>query len=145
MPNDRLTAISDDGLVPFLFWNEITTSATGAALACPQCACANLHLDTIHFATPTDGHYTPTIGLSINPVTGAIIPGDEARQLHHSTNRGPMLSVGYWCEDGCRGRIELREHKGNLFTSLHNEPSTQHETLPTERSPATRTSTTAPF
>jgi hypothetical protein len=22
-----------------------------------------------------------------------------------------MLSVGYWCEDDCRGRIELREHK----------------------------------
>jgi hypothetical protein len=26
--------------------------------------------------------------------------------------------IGYWCELGCEGRIELREHKGNLFASL---------------------------
>jgi hypothetical protein len=41
-----------------------------------------------------------------------------------------MLSVGYWCEDGCRGRIELREHKGHLFASLHNQPPLGPEDLP---------------
>jgi hypothetical protein len=30
-----------------------------------------------------------------------------------------MLAIGYWCELGCEGRIELREHKGNLFAGLH--------------------------
>ena len=30
---------------------------------------------------------------------------------------GAMLAVGYWCEDGCWGRIELRE----VFVSLHPE------------------------
>lgn len=30
-----------------------------------------------------------------------------------------MLSAGYWCEEGCHGRIELRQHKGHLFASLH--------------------------
>jgi hypothetical protein len=46
---------------------------------------------------------------------------NHARTLHAGKNRGPLLAVGYWCENGCQGRIELREHKGSLFTSLHNE------------------------
>jgi hypothetical protein len=33
-----------------------------------------------------------------------------------------MLAIGYWCETGCRGRIELRAHKGHLYLSLHEEP-----------------------
>jgi len=33
--------------------------------------------------------------------------GDDARQLHAGANRGPMLAAAYWCEGGCRGRIEL--------------------------------------
>jgi len=114
-----------DGLAPFLFWNEIAVSAHGAALACPQCAGANLHLDAVHFAAPTDGGYTPTTGLTIIPASGAAVASDDARRLHADQNRGAMLSVGYWCEDGCQGRFELRDYKGNLFASLHNEPPMQ--------------------
>jgi hypothetical protein len=33
-----------------------------------------------------------------------------------------MLAIGYRCENGCHGRIDLREHKGYLFASLHNLP-----------------------
>ena len=47
--------------------------------------------------------------------------GDDARRLHAGANRGPMLAVGYWCENACRGHIELREHKGHVFESLHSE------------------------
>jgi len=119
--NNRLTATHDEGHVPFLFRTEPVVSATGAALACPQCAGANLHLDAVQFAAPTNTHYTPTLGVSIDPDTGVTAESDEARQLHAGENRGPMLSIGYWCEDGCQGRIELREHKGNLFASLHNQ------------------------
>src|SRR5262249_19252173 len=71
------------------------------------------------FAVPTSEHYTPGIGVSIDADTGAIIAGDEARVLHNAQNRGPMLSIGYWCEGGCQGHIELRQHKGHLFASLH--------------------------
>ena len=120
MPNNRRTPATDAGLAPFLFCNEITVAADGAPLACPQCTGANLHLDAVHFATLTDEHYTPTVG-SIDPDTGAVIADDQARALHAGQNRGPMLAIGYWCEDGCRGRIELREHKGHLFAGLHNE------------------------
>jgi len=128
-PNNRLTPATDAGLGPFLLCNEITVAADGAPLACPQCTGANLHLDAVHFATPTDEHYTPTVGLSIDPDTGAVIADDQARALHAGQNRGPMLAIGYWCEDGCRGRIELREHKGHLFAGLHNEQPVRHDDL----------------
>lgn len=121
IPTERFTAATDESVTPFLFWDEINVCAGGAALACPQCAGPNLHLDTVHFATPTDDHYTPTVGASIDPDTSAILAGNQARALHASQNPGPMLAVGYWCEEGCRERIELREHKGHLFASLHNE------------------------
>jgi hypothetical protein len=111
-----------EGLAPFLFWNEITTGGGGAPLACPQCAGAHLHLGPIHFAIPTEEHYTPGAGMTIDPHTGAAIPNDAARQLHAGQNRGPMLAIAYWCETGCQGHIELRQHKGHLFASLHNEP-----------------------
>jgi hypothetical protein len=62
MPNNRLTPAADTGLTPLLFCNEITVAADAAPLACPQCTGANLHLDTVHFATPTDEHYTPAVG-----------------------------------------------------------------------------------
>jgi hypothetical protein len=71
---------------------------------------------------PTEDHYTPTVGVSISSHTGTVAAGDEARRLHAGTNRGPMLAIGYWCENGCHGRIDLREHKGYLFASLHNLP-----------------------
>ena len=121
IPTERCTPAVDDSVTPFLLWNELDVCAGGAALACPQCAGPNLHLDAIHFAAPTDNHYTPTVGASIDPTTGTILSDARARTLHAGQNRGPMLAIGYWCEDGCRGRIELREHKGHLFAGLHNE------------------------
>jgi hypothetical protein len=60
--------------------------------------------------------------VSIDPDTGAMTTGDEARNLHAGQNRGAMLSIGYWCENGCQGHLELRNHKGHLFASLHNDP-----------------------
>lgn len=129
IPTERFRAATDESVTPFLFWNESNVCAGGAALACPQCAGPNLHLDTVHFATPTDDRYTPTVGASIDPDTGAILAGNQARALHAGQNRGPMLAVGYWCEEGCQGRIELREHKGHLFASLHSRPPLGPEDL----------------
>jgi hypothetical protein len=74
MPNNRVAPVTDVGLSPLLFCHEITGTADGTPLACPQCTGANLHLDTVHFATPTTEHYTPTVGLSIDPDTGASSP-----------------------------------------------------------------------
>jgi hypothetical protein len=119
LSNGMTIPAAGDDLIPVLFWNPITSSATGAPMACPQCAGPHLHLDTVHFAIPTDEHYTPGIGVSINTDTGAVIADNTARALHDAANRGPMLSIGYWCENGCQGRVELRQHKGHLFASLH--------------------------
>ena len=127
MPNNRRTPATDAGLAPFLFCNEITVAADGAPLACPQCAGPNPHLDAIHFATPTDEHYTPTVGLTIDLDTRTVHADDQARTLHAGPNRGPMLAISYWCEEGCRGRIELREHKGHLFAGLHTERPMRHD------------------
>lgn len=121
-PNDLIRPAQDEWLTPFLLWNESATGGGGAALACPHCGGANLHLDTIQFAVPTEDHYTPTVGLAIDPDTGTTTDADQARQLHAGHNHGPMLAVGFWCESFCRGRIELRFHKGYLFASLHQEP-----------------------
>ena len=104
---DRVVPVVDSGMSPVLFWDESHPSAHGAALACPQCGGANLHLDEIHFAAPTEDHYAPTVGVSIDAATATIRDGDDARQLHAGANRGPMLAAAYWCEGGCRGRIEL--------------------------------------
>lgn|SRR5574341_1268327 len=98
MPNNRLTPAIDAGLTPLLFCNEITVAAAAAPLACPQCTGANLHHDTVHFATPANEHHTPTVGLSIDPDTGTVLAHDQARALHAGQNRGPMLAIGYWCE-----------------------------------------------
>jgi hypothetical protein len=54
---------------------------------------------------------------------------DRSRLLHAGKNRGPMLSIGYWCENQCRGRIELRVHKGSLYASIHDEPPLQPDDL----------------
>ena len=115
---------SCEGLAPFLLWNENTPSSSGAPLACPQCAGANLHLSLIVFAVPTQDHYTPTIAVTIDADTGAMFAEDAGRHLHAGNNRGAMLALGYWCENGCEGRLELRNHKGHLFASHHNEPPT---------------------
>jgi len=118
----RVLPVIDVGMSPALMWDESVVSADGAALACPLCGWANLHLDMIHFAMPVD-MYEPTIGVDIDTSARVVMfPGEEATVLHGAKNRGPMVAVGYWCEAGCRGRIELREHKGNLFLSLVEEP-----------------------
>lgn len=121
-PHQIKTAATDGPVQPFLFWNEMAIGPGGMALACPRCAGQNLHLDAVHIATPAADDYTPRIGITINPDSGAVLADDDARALHAGENRGPMLSIGYWCEEGCRGRIELRGHKGNLFASLHDAP-----------------------
>jgi hypothetical protein len=117
----------DSTTTPFLLWTETTVSADGAALACPQCAGPNLHLDTVQLAVPADNaNYAPTVGLSINPDTGAALADHEARRLHAGRNRGPMLAIAYWCENGCLGHLELRQHKGILYASHHTDDHRQH-------------------
>ena len=118
---DRVVPVADSSMSPVLLWDDSYPSADGAALACPQCGGANLHLDEIHFAAPTGHDYTPTAGVSIDAATATVRQGDDAQQLHAGANRGPMLAAGYWCEGGCRGRIELREHKGHVYASLHSQ------------------------
>jgi hypothetical protein len=121
--NDSADWTAQD-LSPALWWDKAPRSAHGAVLACPQCTDQHLHLEKIRYATPADGRYTPTIGVSIDGTHSATHgeDDDEALRLHNGTNRGAMLAISYWCENGCRGRIELREHKGHLYLSLHEEP-----------------------
>ena len=54
------------GLSPALSWDKAPRSADGAVVACPQCTDQHLHLEQIRYATPADGRYTPTIGVSID-------------------------------------------------------------------------------
>jgi hypothetical protein len=116
---------------PALMWDGSVLSADGAALACPLCGWVNLHLDMVWFAMPAE-MYEPTVGVDIDAGAGAVVfPGGEAMCLHGAKNRGPMIAVGYWCEAGCRGRIELRQHKGNLFLSLVEEPGFDPEDMAT--------------
>jgi hypothetical protein len=118
----RVVPVIDGRMSPALMWDECYVSADGAALACPLCGWPNLHLAMLYFAAPSDMH-TPVVGVDIDArARWAVVPGAAAIALHGGKNRGPMLAVGYWCEAGCQGRIELREHKGNVFLSLHAEP-----------------------
>jgi hypothetical protein len=117
----RILPVIDGGMSPALMWDESCPCADGAALACPLCGWPNVHLAMLCFAAPSD-RYTPVVGVDIDArARWAVVPGREAMALHGGKNRGPMLAVGYWCEAGCQGRIELREHKGHVFLSLHAE------------------------
>jgi hypothetical protein len=119
---DRVLPVIDGGMSPALMWDESHLSADGAALACPLCGWANLHLGMVYFAAPAD-QYTPVVGFDMDArARWVVVPGRDAMALHGGKNRGSMLAVGYFCEAGCQGRIELREHKGNVFLSLHEEP-----------------------
>jgi hypothetical protein len=118
----RVLPVIDGGMSPALMWDESHVSADGAALACPLCGWPNVHLAMCYLATPSD-QYTPVVGVDIDAhARWVVVPGRAAMALHGGKNRGPMLAVGYWCEAGCQGRIELREHKGCVFLSLHAEP-----------------------
>jgi hypothetical protein len=69
------------------------------------------------------------VSLSIDPDTGTVLADDQARVLHAGQNRGPMLAISYWCEEGCHGRVELREHKGHLYGGLRNDQPTPVDEL----------------
>ena len=43
----RILPVIDVGMSPALMWDESFVSADGAALACPLCGWANLHLDVL--------------------------------------------------------------------------------------------------
>jgi hypothetical protein len=148
--DDRVVPVIDGGMSPALMWDESVVSADGAALACPLCGWANLHLDLVCFAMPAE-MYEPTIGVDIDAGAGVVVfPGGVAMDLHGARNRGAMVALGYWCEAGCRGRIELRQHKGNLFLSLVEEPGFDPDDMVTsapvgDGAAAERSETTTPF
>jgi hypothetical protein len=81
-------------------------------LACPWCGlCSNLHLAGIYFATPGPGRYWPSFGVDIDVMAATVtLAGVEATYLHGEANAGVMLAVEVWCDNGCRGRVELRQH-----------------------------------
>jgi hypothetical protein len=122
IPTERFQAATDDTVTPFLFWSELAVCAGGAALACPQCATANLHLDTVCFATPTEDHYAPTVGVSIvfEPARSfpTIRPGVCTRAEQGPDAVGRIL---------VRGRLPRphrtsRAQAGRLFASLQDQP-----------------------
>jgi hypothetical protein len=74
----RILPVTDGGISPALMWDESVVSADGAALACPLCGWANLHLDMVHFAMPV-GVYEPVMGLDIDTAARVVMfPGEGA-------------------------------------------------------------------
>lgn len=136
---------TSQGLSPALWWDQALRSADGAVLACPQCGEQHLHLEKIRYATPADGTYTPTIGVSIDGPHVATHGEDdhEAPRLHNGTNRGPMLAIGYWCENGCRGRIELRAQKATSTSACTKSRSACPTSSPLPSTTRTRRPTPA--
>jgi hypothetical protein len=113
-PAVRIWPIRERGLSPALMWDDLAGLATtdGGVLACPWCGlCSNLHLAGIYYATPAPDSYWPSFGVDIDvPAAMVTFPGVEATGLHGGGNDGVMLAVECWCGNGCRGRIELRQH-----------------------------------
>ena len=102
------------GLSPALLWDDLVpglASAEGGVLACPWCGLSsNLHLARIYYATPAPDYY-PSFGVDIDVMAAMVtFPGVEAAQLHGDANTGVMLTVEVWCDNGCRGRLEFRQH-----------------------------------
>jgi len=74
--------------------------------------CSSLRLAWVHFATPGPGRYWPSFGVDID-VQAAMVtfPGVAASDLHaDEANTGVMLAIECWCANGCRGRLEFRQH-----------------------------------
>ncbi|MFI7709226.1 hypothetical protein [Nonomuraea sp. NPDC049480] len=121
------TATSQDGdarMLPFLYLRADLGDIYNDGrlpVACPQCGDMNLHLDVVGFASGDFDELRRSQEVSFPDCLVADSPDTAALQeaLHY---RGPMLAIQYLCEAGCRGRIELRDHKGSLFGSLHNLP-----------------------
>jgi len=103
------------GLSPALLWDDLVpdlASVDGGVLACPWCGLgSSLRLAWIHFATPGPGRYWPSFGVDIDVQAAMVIfPGVAASDLHAEANAGVMLAIECWCANGCRGRLELRQH-----------------------------------
>jgi hypothetical protein len=103
------------GLTQALMWDDLVpglASADGGALACPWCGLSStLRLAWIHVATPSPGQFRPAFGVDID-VQAAMVtfPGVHATNLHAEANTGVMLAIECWCGNGCRGRLEFRQH-----------------------------------
>lgn len=103
------------GLSPALLWDDLVpgqAATDGGTLACPWCGLSsNLRMAGIYFATPGPGRCWPSFGVDIDVMTTMVIfPGVEATDLHAEANAGVMLAIECWCDNGCRGRLELRQH-----------------------------------
>ena len=121
IPTERFQAATDDTVTPFLFWSELAVCA-GGRLWPARNALRRTCIWTRSASPPqprTTTRRPSALASSPNRRDPRRQPGPASAR---GQNRGPMLSVGYWCEDDCRGRIELREHKGHLFASLQDQP-----------------------
>lgn len=103
------------GLSPALMWDDLVPGdacADGGALACPWCGLSStLRLAEIYFATPGPGGYWPSFGVDIDVMASMVtFPGVQASDLHAEASNGVMLAIEMWCDNGCRGRLELRQH-----------------------------------
>jgi hypothetical protein len=120
-PSVRIWPVIERGLSPALMWDDMVPSfaTEGGVLACPWCGlCSNLHLGGIYHATPTPDRYHPSFGVDIDvPAAMATFPGVEALAAHGG-NDAVMLAIEAWCENGCRGRIEFRQHDDVVVLDL---------------------------
>jgi hypothetical protein len=103
------------GLSPALLWDDLMPGLVctdGGVLACPWCGLSsNLRMAGIYFATPGPARYWPSFGVDIDVMAAMVtFPGVQASDLHAEANAGVMLAIEVWCDNGCRGRLELRQH-----------------------------------
>lgn len=121
-PVVRVWPVRERGLSPALMWDDLAGLATaeGGVLACAWCGlCSSLHLAGIYYATAPSQRHDPSFGVDID-VTAAVVrlPGGQATRLHAGVNAGVMLAIEVWCDNGCRGRIELRQHDDAVVLNL---------------------------
>jgi hypothetical protein len=122
-PVVRIWPIRERGLSPALMWDDLVPSlatTSGGVLACPWCGlCSNLHLGATYYATPGPERYWPSFGMDIDVLTATVtFPGLEATRMHGGGNDGVMLAIEVWCDNGCRGRIEFRQHDDVVVLDL---------------------------
>lgn len=93
-------------------------------LACPCCGSSHVHLSTITAITQ-DCTYEgfqdppPVQAVILDPETAAVAEEPDLTAYRAtSSNRGPIVTLGLWCEDGCLCYLELRPHKGRLFVAI---------------------------